>query len=312
MPGALRIVMGVPTHGVCVGKVLYLIAALVAAPLMLFGPDDAIVHPAFAEVWNLGHIVAFYFLTWIMIEVVKTRFGAGTGVLIVIGSCAIGLGFAIEVVQPSFGRSFSWRDLAFDCAGISIAMVRLLCAQRSALMVSLIALIGTICLLPLLQVLRVEWRLRQEFPQLFSANHDWAMHQIQADGATKRVLLNEERYGVETRFLPQQYSRFVVTHFLPDWRNHHTLSFEIVKADDRPMQIVCRIHDKHHSNSYSDRFNRTFQLKHGWNLFSVPLGEVQNAPRSRAMDMANITGLACFSHNLNETRTLYFHRIYLD
>ena len=41
--------------------------------------------------------------------------------LVAVGMSAYGL--AIEVIQPSFGRAFEWRDLLADMAGIALALV---------------------------------------------------------------------------------------------------------------------------------------------------------------------------------------------
>ncbi len=70
-----------------------------------------------------------------------------------------------------------------------------------------------------------------------------------------------------------------------------------------PLPISCRIHDEPHyarGGVFDDRYTASFTLEPGWNEISIPLAEVEQAPRERTMSMDRIQGVMIFSVALSE------------
>jgi hypothetical protein len=64
--------------------------------------------------------------------------------------------------------------------------------------------------------------------------------------------------------------------------------------------------------AYDDRYNQKFTLFKGWNLITVSLDRVANAPKSRKMDLEKIQGLGIFATGLSHPRLLYIDHVQLS
>jgi hypothetical protein len=86
------------------------------------------------------------------------------------------------------------------------------------------------------------------------------------------------------------YSGFFIDEPYPDWRGFDALCFRVFSESASPLALSLRVEDEAHQsdNSPEDRFNRDFVVNPGWNEIRIPLAEVEQAPRTRPMDMARI------------------------
>jgi hypothetical protein len=78
--------------------------------------------------------------------------------------------------------------------------------------------------------------------------------------------------------------------------------------------LVCKVADREHrerGHRYLDRFNRPLQVSPGWNRFSIPLEEIQAAPKGREMDLSEVVTLQWFAVGLQAPRMIYLDRVEL-
>ena len=86
----------------------------------------------------------------------------------------------------------------------------------------------------------------------------------------------------------------------------------VYSESDEPLKLTCRMHDKEHNNSYTDRFNKTFRFDKGWNEISINLEDVINAPITRKMDITEMKNFALFAIDLQKRKTIYFDYLRLE
>ena len=91
----------------------------------------------------------------------------------------------------------------------------------------------------------------------------------------------------------------------PDWSEYKTLTLDLYSTQTQLMTLVLRIHDSHHNQEYSDRFNRAVTVKPGYNRFQIPLIEVELAPAGRRMDMRHVANIMLFAADIDSAVKLY-------
>ncbi len=266
--------------------------------------DDSRVYQ---EIWNLGHIVIFFMLAW---GLRKFRPGSfdnkiTSKLILIVLPIVIVVGVGIEWIQQSTGRSFQWRDLAFDIAGalLALAVFSRAASRLDRLLKVAFIVFALACLLPLITVSVDSLRMHRSFPILTSFDSPLEKVRIKtnrpsviADGA---LLVT---YGTET------YSWVKWEYFMRDWRGFDRLIIEVENPDNAALRITCRIHDKAHEESWehTDRYNRSFTIAPGVQSVDIDLAEVERAPAGRLMAMDEIAGFQCFTHALDVPRRLYF------
>jgi VanZ family protein len=81
----------------------------------------------------------------------------------------------------------------------------------------------------------------------------------------------------------------------PDWRTAHTLVLDLRNPGDFELSLVVRVHDHAHNHQFQDRFNREFTLRaHEQLEIAIPITEIEHAPASRLMNLAQIAGIILF------------------
>ena len=113
---------------------------------------------------------------------------------------------------------------------------------------------------------------------------------------------------------PSLYSGVSLKYFPSNWLPYKYLQVSILNPEEKPIAITCRIHDWRHvkgDQAYDDRYNQKFTLVKGWNLITVPIDRVANAPKSRKMDLEKIQGLGIFVTGLSHPKVLYIDYVLL-
>ena len=61
------------------------------------------------------------------------------------------------------------------------------------------------------------------------------------------------------------------------------------------FNLKVRVDDKGDTTPYDGRFNRTILLPRGETLIEIELGDIQNGPKGRKLDLSNISALYLFT-----------------
>lgn len=293
----------------------WLLLALLLAPmpfllLRALGPGTAIWQQ---HLWDIGHIPLFALWTiaalrWLPLPLTPAFIALRCGAL-------LGLGLLIEFAQRETGRSFSLTDVYLDGCGIALG-VRLMCFSRrrlyvaDAMLLMLLAIGVRDAVVHLADRAYMSW----QFPQLWQADQPNATLRI-GGSAQFRLVQRETRTLLEVVHDTRQYSGIELHSLSADWRHCQTLQIEVLNPAPQALDLVCRVHDRlHYRNgaALDDRFNRRFTLHPGWNTLTVPLAEIESAPRTRRMQLDGIENLMCFTIALPAPRTLYYREIRLQ
>jgi hypothetical protein len=113
-------------------------------------------------------------------------------------------------------------------------------------------------------------------------------------------------------FEPARFSTFKLVEPYPDWAGYQGLRLVARSELDHPIDLVLRIHDRHHDGRYSDRFNRSLTFLPGTNEFVIPLAEIRSAPEGREMDLSAIRRLSLFAVAPKESFSLYLLELGLN
>ena len=62
---------------------------------------------------------------------------------------------------------------------------------------------------------------------------------------------------------------------------------------------------------YHDRFNKRFSLIPGWNTIRIATDDIQQAPKNRRMNMADIQSVRIFTTYLPQPETIYIDYVRL-
>jgi len=231
-----------------------------------------------------------------------------------------GIGGAIELIQPQFGRGASWRDFGIDILGalLGLAFIAparrqihhqvLLCAQLCILVITAVAFYGP------LTTLWDMWQASRKFPILsdFETCYEtirWSNGEIDRNIARQgkcslKVVLNEGKYPGTT-----------LTRSFGDWRGFTAFAFSLYLPDKKPLRITVSIRDHEHNQrggEFDDRYNRTFTMKQGWNDIVIPIPDILNAPAARELNIGNLSEVVFFTTHLINPRIIYLDNIHLQ
>ena len=122
-------------------------------------------------------------------------------------------------------------------------------------------------------------------------------------GSSLKVALNTSKY-----------SGAILKYFPGNWSNYKYLRLNIFNPRKEPLKIICRIHDRRHTDgnqAYDDRFNKNYVLNDGWNLIEIPLKEVVNAPKDRKLNLKEVQEIGIFVYRLPRPWVIYIDNVSL-
>lgn len=285
------------------------------------------------EVQNTGHTISFSVITALVILLLKNSasiFRESRVKLVSISALVcLFLGIAIEVIQVAINSDGNKLDVLRDAGGIVIVLalyVAYTCVQgkdsgasRQFAAGMLVIAIGVlaICLAPLAKISLDLFSQRNAFPVVFDLSARWSGSFVKFNSARVISNSNIEMVGGEAVMIQLEpgrstYPGLSVSEPYPDWSLYRAFILPIYSRNKAPIDIVLRIHDEHHNNDYSDRFNRDITVSNGANYFRIPIEEIEKSPVGRNLDMQKINNIAIFSDQPKETVSFYLGRITLE
>ena len=297
----------------------YLCAVIGSILLFYSGPDDSL--RSLTQAWNLGHIILFAALSVIIWhhggKFLPRKFFPLITMLLFLTLLA---GGATEVMQIFSQRTLDIADIWRDCLGTLIAAAFLLPASKSLgssrqrKLRFLVIFLTIITLIPLGKALIDETIARHQFPLLADFETPFELARWE-QGEIDHQLTRHGHGSLKVLLTTEQYSGNSLFYFPPDWSQYTSLHFSIHNGTEKPLTIVCRLHDRDHyksGNAYHDRFNQHLACQPGWNDFSIPLKEIKNAPTGRKMDMTSIINLRLFTVRLSQPVIIHLDYFYLE
>jgi hypothetical protein len=154
----------------------------------------------------------------------------------------------------------------------------------------------------------------RQFPVLgdfesFLETRRWSSGKIDRDYA---------RHGRASLRVPlatgKKYPGTTLLNTFGDWTGHLFFAFSVHNPDPEPLFLTLSIRDHEHfrrGGRYSDRFNRSFRIEHGWNDIRIPLENIKNAPLERTLELDNLAEVVFFTVDLHEPRLMHLDYVRL-
>jgi hypothetical protein len=233
---------------------------------------------------------------------------------------AVALGGIGEIAQSfTASRHAEWIDLVNDllgaAAGLSLyalydkRLVLNAFRRRALLFVVVAALLAVAA--PVAQLSFMYWQRWQQLPALATWQSQAGHHFVISDSAELTVIAAPLCASSEAalQVSPTGASRWVgvtLEEPWPDWSSYSQLAIDVANPNDRPLEVVLRINDQLHNNDYDDRFNRGFDIPaHARTTLQIPLSDIQAAPKTRQLDLNNVTRLVLFQDASRRAQTMY-------
>jgi len=281
-------------------RLLLLVALFVVVATLLFMRLP--VPPTYAgrTIENAGHMPVFFLVTMGLLIVMRSDFKfEGLRLYALAGLIGASLGFLSEVIQQPLARDASWEDVFSDAVGATCALaVHALFDRRSqitratwvgALVVALAC--AAFYVAPLVRMSVAYVHRNGQFPVI--ADYRSPVDQLWTVGyGVERSI---EGDALEVVFVRGRFPGIRLNEPVGNWSAYRTLLIDVENPDTEKLGLTVRIHDRGHGESYSDRYNRRFELGPGERrTLRVDLGEVARAPKGRLMNMRHISDIRLF------------------
>jgi len=299
-------------------RLLILVALFVVVATLLFMRLP--VPPTYAgrTIENAGHMPVFFLVTIGLLIVLRQDFKyEGARLYALAGMIGAGLGFLSEVIQRPLSRDASWEDVFSDAVGAACALaVYALFDRRSriprvAWLVALVVALGCVAfyVTPLVRMTVAYVHRNGQFPVI--ADYRSPIEQLWTVGyGVERSL---DRDALEIVFVRGRFPGVRLNEPVGDWSAYRTLLIDVENPDAAPLGFSVRVHDRGRGETYTDRYNRLFQLAAGERrTLRIPLEEVARAPRGRVMDMRHISDIRLFRDGPGGSQRLRIYTLRLE
>ena len=234
-------------------------------------------------------------------------------------SAVLLVGGIIELIQPHFGRTASWRDLGIDLLG-GLLGIMFLAPARHSLSRGCLAfgqiIAVTVAVMVFYGPIVTFWDMRQasrQFPMLgdFETRLEtrrWSSGEI--DKGIARHGEGSLRVFLDT----QKYSGTTLLRSFGDWRGYSSFAFSLYNPDPDSLLITVSIRDEEHfrrGGEYHDRFNRVFTVEQGWSDVHIPISDIENAPSARRLELNHLSEVVIFTVDPPAPRVMYLDYVRL-
>ena len=298
-----------------------LLAAVVflAVPLFFMGFGNNPASPL-SQLYALGHFIFFALMAWLfclvpfLARLPFARQVALTTLLVLI------IGGFIELIQPFFGRTASWKDIGINIAGAMVGLFFFSPARAELdriLRKSFQAVALVLCFIIFYDPVITLWDMYQaskQFP-ILSDFETRFQHKRWSNGRIDQSISRQGDSSLRVRLdARRQYPGTTLTHSFGDWWGYSALYLSIYNPDADPLTMSISIRDQENRmnrRGFGDRFDRTFEIIQGWNDLLVPMIDIKNAPKERTLDLDQLTSVVIFTMNLSRPRTIYVDNVRL-
>ncbi|HUQ09736.1 MAG TPA: hypothetical protein VM146_05420 [Steroidobacteraceae bacterium] len=309
-------------------RLLYLLVLLALAAALLFMRLP--IPPTFAgrTIENAGHMPLFFLITMGFLLVLRDyslfksgpvesgRF-AGGWLYLVAALVGMGGGFLTEVMQKPMHRDASWDDVFADAVGALCAVSLYVLFDRRTTLQRwhrlLAAVVAVTCiaiyLSPIVSMGRAYLHRNSQFPVLADFHSRLELYWAVGIGARRDIV--DDHLVVE--YVSDDFPGLSFHEPVADWRAYQTLVIDVGNPGAEPFDLGLRIHDKKHNRRFADRFNRHFMLAAGERkALRIGLDEIRRGPRTRLMDMQQISDITLFRGKPEGSRQLVVYAMRLE
>ena len=301
-------------------KPCFITAALfVVCPFFFVSPSNNPANPLI-QLYSLGHFFFFALLAWSLSRLpVLTResFVLHSAFILL---AIVGIGGAFELIQPFWGRTASWKDMGINIAG-ALAGLLFSSPGRTGLNPKLLKgfqalILAWFCMIfydPVITLYDMHQASKQ-FP-ILSDFETRFQHKRWSNG---KIVHHLSRYGEASLLVhldhQKQYPGTTLIHSFGNWRGYSTLALSIYNPSPDPLKMFISIRDLEHSlkrQGIGDRFDKRFEILQGWNDLLIPVADIATAPKTRMLNLGQLSSVVIFTMNLLEPSKIYIDHVRL-
>jgi len=262
---------------------------------------------------NPVHIVFFALLALALTNILKFRrlqFARQSLLIIIIAG---GLGGMIELLQPFFARTASWRDMGINMLG-ALAGLYLLAERPKIQKIYLlkgvqIFVIAGLSYFLLLEPVATIWDMnsaKRQFPILGDFESQFESWRW-TNGKRDRSLARHGKASLRVQLGSELYPGTTLLRSFGNWESHNSFGISIYNPEIHSINITISIRDSQHDKNrkgFGDRYDETFAIYSGWNDIIIPLDKISNAPKERKLSLNKISSIVIFC---TQRKTMYFN-----
>lgn len=269
---------------------------------------------------DLAHGPAFAVFAVLVLRVFPRRLlRSDVQTVLTVWTLVVGFGCLTEALQGLVGRNPSWRDVLANAlgAGAGLLWAETGTTASRGLRAGILAACGFMLAVAVLGpslVLTDACLQRIEMPQVASFERPLELSRWTARECRIGRVRGHATHGswaLRMDLQPGLYPGAALSCPLPDWSRYEELVLDLELNIGPPLDLIVKITDAQHNGEYHDRFHRTVRLQGGKQQVCIALSEVAAAPRSREMDLRQISLLQLFTARLDSPRTLYLDNVRL-
>lgn len=239
------------------------------------------------------------------------------------------LGLATEVAQRFTGRDASLDDLVTDllgAAGFLLLFAAFDSSRRAIARKARAALVAVgflaLCALcwPVVLTIHAYADRARAFPVIADFTRGVGLPFIIARNARVDIVplprqwaVAEAERALRIQLHGTRWPGIRIAEPAPDWTGYDHLAIELVNPNSFELAISMRIDDRHHNDSYEDRYNATFRLAPlARTTIRIALEDIEAAPRDRKLDLRNVARVLMFRREALREETFYLVRVELE
>ena len=217
-----------------------------------------------------------------------------------------------EWLQAYVGRTADWRDIGFNMAGLTTAIilfhpqVKSLPPRIKQFGMPLLLLIAISPALVYLLYRFDEIRVSHDLPYLNNFDQFMGMTRIESNAAVSLEKNNiNERDVLKIEFGTERYSDIDFRYLPRDWSGFDAINLQIFNAEKIPFTLTFKIYDSDFSHfEYGNRhvFYRELELKPQLNTFRIEFNDIG---RKSLVNLADIETLSLFTYHEPARRTAW-------
>ena len=268
------------------------------------------------ELKNAGHAVVFGVIALLTLALIGARSPRAYALALIV-TLLLGIASeAAQILRPDRDASLAdwFRDAAGAVACLCLAAIWQGTAARPATRLALFAT-AMLCAVAVARPVFATWQDYRNrdaaFPVLCCTGEGWDRRFLRTNFADL-IVDPPAPPGVpdgfrRIDFQPSAWPGVVIHEVYPDWNGYAALAFEVHVQAEMPTRLVLRVDDRDHDGrDYRDRLDRGLPIRPGLNRFHVALRDIEEAPKTRRMDLRRMDKVFLFADRPGEPFSIYW------
>lgn len=279
-----------------------------------------------SRVFDVGHIPLLGWLAAVLLYALPARVQPDARRHLLAFTLTVGFAALVEILQPYFGRTKSLTDFINGSLGAGLALTGIAAWRRTGRWRwrggHAVALAGAlaVALWPAYEEWRgLRWR-QKHFPTLgdFENQEELRLWHVQGGSRGRPTNISFTRAraseGEQSLRVVGGAGDWAGVNYAAgdkDWTPFRALTLDVFNPRD-PFRLFVRVNDNGEGRTLADRFERGFELTHGWNHLRIPMLEIERGPQSRRLNLKSIRRLAIFTGDGEPQRFWFLDRVHLE